>query len=79
MLNDKVIEALYEQYLHKYGNKVNISSNNDIDKSALVKELNKKKQKEANLINTIDSRKLEEAAFNAIYSRLNIVSAEKRL
>lgn len=76
MLNDKVIEALYEQYLHKYGNKVNISGNNDIDKSALVKELNKKKQKEANLINTIDSGKLEEAALNAICRRLNIVSAE---
>lgn len=36
----------------------------------------KKKLEEANLINTIDSGKLEEAALNAICSRLNIVSAE---
>ncbi len=78
MLNDKVIETLYEQYTHKYGSKVDIGGNNDIDKSALVKELKKKKQKEANLINTIDSGKLEEAALNAIYNRLNVVSAEKK-
>ena len=78
MLNDKVIETLYEQYTHKYGSKVDIGGNNDIDKSALVKELKKKKQKEANLISTIDSGKLEEAALNAIYNRLNVVSAEKK-
>ena len=78
MLNDKVIETLYEQYTHKYGSKVDIGGNNDIDKSALVKELNKKKQEEANLINAIASGKLEEAALNAISSRFNILSAETK-
>ena len=78
MLNDKVIETLYEQYTHKYGSKVDIGGNNDVDKSALVKELKKKKQEEANLINSIASGKLEEAALNAISSRLNILSAETK-
>ena len=78
MLNDKVIETLYEQYTHKYGSKVDIGGNNDIDKSALVKELKKKKQEETNLINSIASGKFEEAALNAISSRLNILSAETK-
>ena len=78
MLNDKVIKTLYEQYTHKYGSKVDIGGNNDIGKSALVKELKKKKQEEANLINSIASGKLEKAALNAISSRLNILSAETK-
>ena len=78
MLNDKVIETLYEQYTHKYGSKVDVGGNNDIDKSALVKELKKKKQEEANLITVIANGKLEEVVLNAISSRLNIVPAETK-
>ena len=42
ILDEKTIKALYEQYLRKYGNKVDIC-NNKIDKSILVKALKQKK------------------------------------
>ena len=76
LLNDNVIETLYEQYTQTYGNNVDINSNDDIGKSALVKELKKKQQEATNLINSIASGKFEEAALNAISNRLNLISEE---
>ena len=49
ILNEKTIQALYDQYTHKYGNKVNIDNDSKIDKSVLMRMLKQKKQQETNV------------------------------
>ena len=75
ILNEKTIQALYDQYINKYGKKVDMEDNK-VDISDLQKALKKKKQEEANLLNIIASGNVIGAALNAITTKLNAVSEE---
>ncbi len=75
ILNEKTIQALYDQYINKYGKKVDMEDNK-VDISDLQKALKKKKQEEANLLNIIASGNVIGAALNAITTKLNTVSEE---
>ena len=75
ILNEKTIQALYDQYINKYGKKVDMDDNK-VDISDLQKALKKKKQEEANLLNIIASGNVMEAALNSITSKLNTISAD---
>ena len=75
ILNEKTTQALYDQYINKYGKKVDME-NNKVDISDLQKDLKKKKQEEANLLNVIASGNIMDAALNSITSKLNTISEE---
>lgn len=77
ILNEKTIQALYEQYTNKYGNKVNIDNDN-VDKSILAKALKQKKQEETNLVNAIASGNISGVALEATSNKLNSISEEIR-
>ena len=73
ILNEKTIKTLYEQYTHKYGNKVDIDSNNE-DKSALEKSLAKMKNEAANLRKVINSGNIEGLALKQASNEFNSIS-----
>ena len=75
ILNEKTTQALYDQYINKYGKKVDME-NNKVDISDLQKDLKKKKQEEANLLNVIASGNVMDAALNSITSKLNTISED---
>ncbi len=75
ILNEKTIQALYEQYKKKYGVKVDIN-NNKVDKSVLVKALRQKKQEQENLLKAISSGLIAGMALEVTSNKLNSISEE---
>lgn len=76
ILNEKTIQALYEQYTVKYGVKVDIDNNKKIDKSVLVKALKQKKQEQENLLKAISSGLIAGMALESTSNKFNSISEE---
>ena len=74
ILNEKTIQALYEQYTVKYGVKVDIDNNKKIDKSVLVKALKQKKQEQENLLKAISSGLIAGMALESTSNKFNSIS-----
>lgn len=74
ILNEKTIQALYEQYTVKYGVKVDIDNNRKIDKSVLVKALKQKKQEQENLLKAISSGLIAGMALESTSNKFNSIS-----